>query len=136
MKNRFIGDTRIPQFNGNTTPINLQDYADTDMPVIPGFEFLYIMPWDISQYTTKDEVYLNLRQWAIRYNDASPEAQAEMQDSYTRNGWDTTKGPPPQWTLNEDGTIDPNGAINGRRRVGGAIERPDATVIPIAVYKE
>ena len=133
MKNRFIGDTQIPSFDGKST-INLTDYTSMEMPYYEGFQFQYITVWDISQYTIKSDVYKNLEQYEIRYNEACEEAKQEMQDSYARKDWDTNEGQPPQWTVDENGDIDENGAIDGRRRVGGAIEC-GAKFIPIAVYK-
>ena len=135
MKNPILGPTAIPQFNDKPQKINLSDYEQDIAPEIEGFEFMYIMSWDISHLTMLSPEYLALRQYAIRYSDASPEAQQEMQDSYTRNDWDTSKGFPPQWTLNENDEPDIEGAINGRRRVGGAIEMRQPN-IPLAIYRK
>ena len=44
------------------------------------------------------------------------------------------RAPPPQFTAQADGTITADDAINGRRRIRGAIER-GVKFIPIAVYE-
>jgi len=130
MKNRFIGDTRIPSFNDANSTIDLTNYLDMEMPKYTGFTFQYIYILDIRQYNTTSTFYKNLEQYNIRFDDGEAEASNEMQDSYTRLDWDTKQGPPPQFMETEDGDIE---AINGRRRFRGAIER-GAKFIPIAVY--
>ena len=136
MKHPIVGPSAIPQFNDKPQKINLTDYESMEAPQIEGFEFMYIMSWDISNLTKQSPEYIALRQYAIRYSDASPEAQQEMQDSYTRNDWVTyDAGFPPQWTLNENDEPDIEGAINGRRRVGGAIEMGQPN-IPLAIYRK
>ena len=133
MKNRFIGDTRIPSFNDANSTIDLTNYLDIEMPIYTGFMFQYIYILDISQYNTTSTFYKELEQYNIRFDDGEAEASNEMQDSYTRLDWDTKQGPPPQFMETEDGDIEANNIINGRRRLRGAIER-GAKVIPIAVY--
>ena len=134
MKNRFIGDTRIPSFNDANSTIDLTNYSETVMPEFTGFKFQYITILDVSQYTVLCNFYKELEQWALRFDDGEEEASQEMQDSYTRNDWDTEQGPPPQFMENDDGDIEASNIINGRRRVCGAIER-GVKFIPIAVYK-
>jgi len=134
MKNRFIGDSRIPSFKDGSSTIDLSKYSETVMPEYRGFKFLYITVMDISQYIIKSDFYKELAQWEIRYDDGDAEAKQEMQDSYTRLDWDVEQGPPPQFTAQADGTITADDAINGRRRIRGAIER-GVKFIPIAVYE-
>jgi len=134
MKNRFIGDSRIPSFKDGSSTIDLSKYSETVMPEYRGFKFLYITVMDISQYIIKSDFYKELAQWEIRYDDGDAEAKQEMQDSYTRLDWDVEQGPPPQFTAQADGTITADDAINGRRRTRGAIER-GVKFIPIAVYE-
>jgi len=133
MKNRFIGDTRIPSFNDAFQTIDLTNYLDIEMPKYDGFAFQYIYILDISQYNTTSTFYKELEQYNIRFDDGEAEASNEMQDSYTRLDWDTKQGPPPQFMETDDGDIEANNIINGRRRLRGAIER-GAKFIPIAVY--
>ena len=133
MKNRFIGDTRIPSFNDANSTIDLTNYLDIEMPIYTGFMFQYIYILDISPYNTTSTFYKKLEQYDIRFDDGEAEASNEMQDSYTRLDWDTKQGPPPQFMETEDGDIEANNIINGRRRLRGAIER-GAKFIPIAVY--
>jgi len=134
MKNRFIGDTRISSFNDVNSTIDITAYSDMKMPEYRGFEFQYITTLDISQYTTTSDFYKELAQWEIRYDDGDAEAKQEMQDSLTRNDWDVELGPPPQFTVQPDGSITAGDAINGRRRIRGGIEH-GGKIIPIAVYK-
>ena len=134
MKNRFIGDTRIPSFKDGSSTIDLSNYSETVMPEYRGFKFLYITVMDISQYTITSDFYKELAQWGIRYDDGNEDAKQEMQDSYVRLDWDVEQGPPPQFTAQADGTITAGDAINGRRRIRGAIER-GVKFIPIAVYE-
>ena len=134
MKNRFIGDTRIPSFKDGSSTIDLSNYSETVMPEYRGFKFLYITVMDISQYTITSDFYKELAQWGIRYDDGNEDAKQEMQDSYVRLDWDVEEGPPPQFTAQADGTITAGDAINGRRRIRGGIEH-GGKIIPIAVYK-
>ena len=133
MKNRFIGDTRIPSFNDANSTIDLTNYLDMEMPKYTGFTFQYIYILATSQYNTTSTFYKKLEQYDIRFDDGEAEASNEMQDSYTRLDWDTKQGPPPQFMETDDGDIEANNIINGRRRLRGAIER-GAKFIPIAVY--
>ena len=133
VKNRFIGDSRIPSFNDANSMVDITAYSDMTMPEYRGFNFLYITIMDISDYTITSDFYKNLEQWGIRYDDGNQDAQQEMQDSLTRHDWDVQQGPPPQFTAQADGTIKADDAINGRRRVRGAIER-GVKFIPVAVY--
>lgn len=135
VRNAIVGPTTIPQFNGNPKPINLKDYEGEDMPVIDGYEFMYIMAMYIGGYDKESEEYKRLRQYTIRFLDASEDAQEEMQDSFERNNWNTKEGAPPCWTLNENDEPDLDGAIDGRRRVGGAIETGQS-YIPLAIYRK
>ena len=134
MKNRFIGDTRIPSFKDGSSIIDLSNYSETVMPEYRGFKFLYITVMDISQYTITSDFYKDLEQWGIRHDDGNEDAKQEMQDSYIRLDWDVEQGPPPQFTAQADGTITAGDAINGRRRIRGAIER-GVKFIPVAVYE-
>ena len=93
MKNRFIGDTRIPSFKDGSSTIDLSNYSETVMPEYRGFKFLYITVMDISQYTITSDFYKELAQWGIRYDDGNEDAKQEMQDSYVRLDWDVEQGP-------------------------------------------
>jgi len=117
-----------------TKTVDLQLYKREDMPELNGYVFAYLTSFDISPYDTDSAEYKSLRQFLLRFNDRSEEDIDGMQDSYLRNHWSVKLGPPPQFSMNEDGTVDMNGIINGRRRTGGAIEA-NTNIIPIAVYK-
>ena len=88
MKNRFIGDSRIPSFKDGSSTIDLSNYSETVMPEYRGFKFLYITVMDISQYIIKSDFYKELAQWGIRYDDGNDDATQEMQDYYVRLDWD------------------------------------------------
>lgn len=137
---RIIGDTHLNMTltpNGGqskTKKIDLQAYKEEDKINLDGYVFSHLRGLDISNLDTDSKEYGSLRQFTIRYNDRSEDAMSDMQDSYLRNHWDVSLGWPPQFEENEDGTIDIEGIINGRRRTGGAIEAK-GNIIPIAVYK-
>ena len=73
MKNRFIGDTRIPSFNDENFTIDLTNYSETVMPEFTGFKFQYITILDVSQYTVLCKFYKELEQCALRFYDGEEE---------------------------------------------------------------
>ena len=117
-----------------TKTIDLQLYKRQDIPELHGYEFCYLMGFDISSFDTDSDEYKSLRQFLLRFEDRSEEDIQSMQDSYLRNHWSVKLGPPPQFKENEYGEVTMDDIINGRRRMGGAIEAK-GNIIPIAVYK-
>ena len=117
-----------------TKTVDLQLYKREDIPQLDGYEFCYLMGFDISSYDTDSAEYKSLRQFLLRLEDRSEEDIEGMQDSYLRNHWSVKLGPPPQFSMNEYGEVTIDDIINGRRRTGGAIEAK-GNIIPIAVYK-